>query len=746
MAKIYGQLEKAQLENTTSDTASHPKGMITYRTDLNQAKVSNGTTYKLLIDEDSTQTLSNKTYASPSITGAITAAQTTTPANPASGSNKLYFKADGKLYTLDSSGNEAMVGSGTGGVKNLITNGNADDTSSSIFVPYADAASTRPVDGTGGSPTVTTSMTTSTPLDGVKSFLLTKPASNVQGQGWAVPFSVDPAYRAKSLKISVDYIVNSGTFVAGSNGASPTDGDLIWTIYDVTNSAIIEPSNIKMFSQSSTISDKFEATFQTSATGASYRLIAHVASTSALAFELKVDNITVSPSNYVYGTPVTDYTPVTMTLTNAGNATVAARMARIGDTARICGTITIGSSAPTGPITLNMPSGFSIDTTKTAGLSVGVASGSNSGGTASYTGTVRVDTATSMLFYGDSNNGIWNATVPHTWLTLWRIDFTIHVAIVGWSSSVQMSDSADTRVVAARYTTTNTTSLANATFTMIDFGTKSYDTHGAVTGAGGGNNTTPGSGWRYIVPVSGIYRVSLACGVTSGGGWNTGESVILSVYKNSGEYERLGRTFAQVAHSQSMLANGSTTISCVAGDVLQGAFYQDSGAALNMNGSSQYIDIERLSGPSAIAASESVNAKYTTTAGSSFTDGATAIVDFGTKEFDSHSAVTTGGSWKFTAPVSGVYTINGHIGFSIPSSTRYQIVALLRKNGTETNRCVISTTQNSANGSAGLPFTFMLKLNAGDYIDLQTYQDSGASRTLLTTAGLNAINIARIGN
>jgi len=290
--KVFGQLEKAQLENTTSDTASHPKGMITYRTDLNQAKVSNGTSYKLLIDEDSTQTLSNKTYASPSITGALNAAQTTTPANPASGENKLYFKADGKLYTLDAAGNEALVGSGGGGVKNLITNGNADDTSSSIFVPYADAASTRPVDGTGGSPTVTTSMTTSTPLDGAKSFLLTKPASNVQGQGWSVPFTVDPAYRAKSLKISVDYIVNSGTFVAGGTS---TESDIIWYIYDVTNSQLIEPSNIKMFSNNSSISDKFEATFQSSSTGSSYRLIAHVQSVSALAYELKVDNITVSP-------------------------------------------------------------------------------------------------------------------------------------------------------------------------------------------------------------------------------------------------------------------------------------------------------------------------------------------------------------------------------------------------------------------------------------------------------------------
>src|SRR5574343_1168262 len=124
MAKIFGQLEKGQLENTTSDTAAHPKEMATYRTDINQMKVSNGTTYKAVIDEDSTQTLSNKTYASPSTTGPTTAAQTTTPSTPSSGFNKLYFKSDDKLYTLDSAGTESPVGSGVGD-KNYITNYNA---------------------------------------------------------------------------------------------------------------------------------------------------------------------------------------------------------------------------------------------------------------------------------------------------------------------------------------------------------------------------------------------------------------------------------------------------------------------------------------------------------------------------------------------------------------------------------------------------------------------------------------------
>ena len=64
-----------------------------------------------------------------------------------------------------------------------------------------------------------------------------------------------------------------------------------------------------MFSNSSSLAGKFEGTFQTSATGSSYKLIAHVASTSASAFELKVDNVTVSPqvSGPVLGQMVARY-------------------------------------------------------------------------------------------------------------------------------------------------------------------------------------------------------------------------------------------------------------------------------------------------------------------------------------------------------------------------------------------------------------------------------------------------------
>lgn len=68
----------------------------------------------------STQTLTNKTLTSPSITSAtlttpttdvVTFDDQTTPSNPAAGFFKLYFKADGELYKLNSVGAEAQFAS-----------------------------------------------------------------------------------------------------------------------------------------------------------------------------------------------------------------------------------------------------------------------------------------------------------------------------------------------------------------------------------------------------------------------------------------------------------------------------------------------------------------------------------------------------------------------------------------------------------------------------------------------------------
>ena len=71
MAQIFGQLEKAQLENLTVDPsgAGLVPGRIWYRTDSKLYKVYDGVAVQTFVDLSTAQTLSSKTLASPTLTG-----------------------------------------------------------------------------------------------------------------------------------------------------------------------------------------------------------------------------------------------------------------------------------------------------------------------------------------------------------------------------------------------------------------------------------------------------------------------------------------------------------------------------------------------------------------------------------------------------------------------------------------------------------------------------------------------------
>jgi len=730
--KIFAQLEKAQLENTTSDTGSLPKGMITYRTDLNIAKVSNGTSMLALIDESSTQTLSGKTYATPNFTGAFNMAQAATPSNPSSGNNKFYFKADGKLYTLDSSGNEALVGSGSGGVKNLITNGSADDTAASIFTAYADAVATRPVAGTGGSPTVTTSITTTTPLDGTKAFLLTKTAANSQGQGWSVPFTVDPAYRAKSLKISVDYIVNSGTFVAGGAGV---ESDVIWYIYDVTNSQLIEPSNIKMFSNNSSLSDKFEATLQSSATGSSYRLIAHVQSVSALAYELKVDNITVSPQTYVFGTPVTDWQSYTPTFNGFGTPTsISMWWRRIGGNIELQGKFVAGTStAAEGRVSL--PTGILIaDTTRYPTVQAVGHWWSGDPGVAA--GGVLATAGLSYVTFGSGNSGNTaygsvNASTNLTNGAGLQFGFFASVAIQGWASSTQMSDSSDTRICAARYNTAAGQSIATGTTAIVDFGTKTSDTHGAVT---------TGASWKFTAPVAGRYAIKASIRMSSS---TTTGGTFLYLYKNGSSV-----SYSVVTQNQSV--NGvlaqpqlNDSIDLIAGDYIDFRVAHANAGSLTIHNdaSVNFVNIERISGPSAIAANEKIRVYGAPGSGQSISNGTNTTLTLSATA-DSHGMVASN---QITVPASGTFYIKAEVSYSANTTGTRQVFIERSTGGGAFSAISLDTWPAASSGPTQVQSDIMIDLLAGDKIQFVAWQNSGAALSINASTTQNRFFLYRIG-
>jgi hypothetical protein len=632
--------------------------------------------------------------------------------NPAAA--KIQFANDGTNYK--------DLGSGGSGSKNFATLGDAEAGIGTIAT-YADAAGTSPVDGVSGTPTATIAISGTTPLENLNSFIFTKDAANRQGNGFSLPFTIDLQQRAKVLNISFKYLVNSGTFVAGSAGV---DSDVTVWIYDVTNSQLIQPSSYKLLSNNTSLADVFNATFQTSSSSSSYRLIFHIGSTSASAYSLKIDDIQVSPSNYSYGTPITDLIPYTPTFNGSPTITNSAFWwKRMGDHAYIRGSFRITAiNASDAAITL--PAGLVIDTTKvgtTRKFSFGEGNRIITGGSVALAKWVMSYNTTypnQMVISGNGGTELlqqvgWNTIfVNNDWF-----EFEAMVPISGWSSSVQMSDQTDTRVVAGRFAATNSQSLASGANTL-QFPTVSNDSHGAF-----GSNTT------YTIPVSGRYNVYAQFATTMVAGASTN---IIEIRVNGSVVTR--RPYVQTFEVLEYKFDVSDVLNLLVGDQVTISFNNGTGGSRTVvsTAGTNFFTIFRVSGPNQIAANETVAASYHASVNKSVST--VLALDYDTREYDTHNAVTTGASWRFTAPISGIYRIVGSANSTTASG------AFLYKNGTIYKSIGAIAVSASAVGVYGTE----IRLNAGEYIDVRAGGVLTAVGGALSGAGVSNISITRIGN
>lgn len=652
-----------------------------------------------------------------------------------------------KLY-VDDGTNLVAVGSSAGAV-NFVTNPDGE-TGTTGWTVDSFAAATRPAGALTGAVTGITLATSSVaPLAGANSITIAKDAANRQGRVVYTGITLTPAYFAKVLTIGMDYIVSAGTFVAGASGV---DSDVIPYIQNVTDGTFIEPSSFKLLSNSSTIADRFSATFQTASAATSYRLLLYFPTTSAASFTLKLDNIAVSPSNYVFGTPISDWVAYTPTVTGLGTISNDGTFwRRVGDSLEIKATIVAGT-VTADALSISLPAGLSIDASKNPSTT----------NTASHGFAYRVN-GDILDAYATAGYGPWvvfsDTTVSANLLYVAqdqvasrfskepgnelfasndRGRYTVSgIPILGWSSSVQMSDQTDTRVVAAKYGRATAQSIANGSFDVTDFSTKIYDTHGAVT---------TGAAWKFTAPVPGFYRVTVNQGWAAATG---GSTRAIDIYKNTtrSSFQALRQPAGGFSTSASYVTS-SDVVELNFGDYIQVKAYQDSGAALDLGGttSETYVSIERISGPSAIAASESVNAVYKTVA-ESIANASVTVMNFGTKEIDSHGAVTTGaGSWKFTAPISGIYEVSMFTALESGggwAAGEYDINYLYKNNASfaemGTIMAQVAHTTQIYNPSPAR----QIRLIAGDYIDLRKLQNSGAA---ISTNTIGWVSIKKVGN
>lgn len=393
---------------------------------------------------------SSPTLTTPTMDIVTLDGQGSTPASPSAGYYKAYVAdSDGKLKILNSSGIVTTVGSGAGGINYMnVTTNNSDAEGNSVgdWAAYADAAATTPVDGTGGSPNSTITVSSSSPLRGTYSYLITKGAANRQGEGVACAFTIDSADKSKQLAISFDYSASAN--YTGSTGTEY----LVCYVYDVTNATLIATSNVNMPQGDGTQTITFDST-----TSTSYRLIFHVAGTGTSSWTYKFDNVKVGPQEVIMAPAVSDWTAFTSTggLTG-GTTSFTGYYRRVGDSMEVRLMAVYSSVFTGGSATFTIPSGFTIDTTKfsttpVAGLTVVGHGYFHDVGTESYPADVFYQSTSSVILraYQDDSgatstlntySGI-TTTQPFTWANGDIIGMEFTVPIANWSSNIQLANS-----------------------------------------------------------------------------------------------------------------------------------------------------------------------------------------------------------------------------------------------------------------------------------------------------------------
>lgn len=547
-------------------------------------------------------------------------------------------------------------------------------------------------------------------------------------------FNIDLEDQAKMMQIKFYYTNHS---IGTVNFSGTSANNLAIYIYDVTNSAWIQPAGVYNITQSSGVGYA-TATFQTTSNSTQYRLAILTINGSAQSGQIYFDDFTVGPQTAPSGPAMTDWIAYTPTITGFGTPTsVEFYYKREGDTLFVQGLFTSGTSTATGA-TVSIPSGLSIDTTKIpAALGTNLYTVVGNAGTSGTAGLLNMTyDAGNVGFSGPTGGntiGFANGTTIASSGVSLGLNFKVPIA--GWSSNTAMSSDTDTRVVAMQVQQASPTATVTSSFSLLKFtATPSADTHA-------GFSTSTG---QYTVPVTGFYRCTASCQIAAT--FVLGNQTTIGIGHNSttAPTYQSAQSAGGAVGDQDPTVTG--TIYCLAGDTLNPLIASaGTSPTVNANTSANFFVVERLSGPAVVAATESVNASYDTAAGQSIPTNSATTVVFGSKNYDSHNAMNAS-TGVYTVPVSGKYQVMG----GIYTSTSITATATDCQLQCIHNGGLNLATNNPKSGTTAAPLSvsgsFLLSCSAGDTISLSVLQTTGSAQTLLSSAPYNFFNILRVGN
>jgi hypothetical protein len=666
-------------------------------------------------DLDSVQTLENKTLdSSSSVNGApITGSDIISPTRAdvkkdtlanlqtyalTAANGQLCFATDAKkMYqVLDAA--LAEVGTGSGGIN---------------YIPNPDFELN--ADGWVGDTNLTIARSTSNPLRGDASGVISKAAVDASGEVVrTIPITIDAADLAKKLYISAD---------VDASDANYADGDLRWKIVKDPNGT---PVTIRPNAEDILGGDFTRlAWFQSDATITEYELQIECNSANTSAYSIKIDNVSVGPREAVFGSAMTDWKSYTPTFTGFGTPTnVDFSYRRVGDSLEIRGYCTSGiSTATEARISLpdNLTTSSSIATLQPVG------SHYNSKGTADKKGApVLVEPSVTYLTFGHYASYGTGAVNPLSKANGNEVvengdTFSFHAALVpiqGWSSNALMSEDIGNRDVKV-YAVGNAGQSISADSTAIPFE--------SVT-----DTTASWSGDTFTCPESGDYIID---GCTSGtvahGGtvyvYNTTDSIIekfIATNNISASIKNFAGTLPLVKGKQYIL-RASASFTC----------------SQSSEDERHYLMIKKLAQPQTLLETETVAARYTSDSGQNIPNIVATTVIHEDIDFDTHNAYNTS-TGEYTIPLTGKYIIKAKVAYD-----SFAAVAGM-KTSIYLNGVEISSTYNLATNTSyiyGAPIDDILDLEKGDVISIVLFQNSGSSRNLIPAGGVaNMFSIARI--
>lgn len=434
---------------------------------------------------------------------------------------------------------------------------------------YTDAVAATPVDGTGGAGTglTTTLNTASSPLRPTGNQRFSKDGSNRQGAGWSTDITLNRAdYEGgKPVFIKFKYKPSSGY----------VNNDVRMFVYDKDGTTLLTALSLTgdgsiAYSGQAT---SFVAAFYPNSSNDDYRIIWHIAGTTAAAWDLDIIDLNVTPDSSVPGAIVGDYGTEAWTDSWA-NSTTSVRLLRIGTKIFVEGTSTITGAGASG-FDITIPTAYTpVDSVGAGDKQMGTAILTDTG-TAFFTGLLLRSATNTLTIVANLDSGTYGgvqgltSTIPHTWASTDTIKFSASWDVSGWLASSALTTT-ETLLSSARVEATR--SSTQQTFTTGSTSTIVFDTE--ITDNLGAYNPSTG---EFTAPKNGTYFVSTNFYSDTQTTFATNERLIIYIYKNGSHHKTLG-VKSDGSQTQTGI-NGSALVTLAKGDILTIRLFQDSGAS-----------------------------------------------------------------------------------------------------------------------------------------------------------------------